>query len=169
MEQENIQQDTPQQPKEHASLEEAIFGSNDEGSNDLSDVFTTGKEEVKTEAPTTGQPEVDTEVKQETTQDNDTTRYQYWQSQADKMKQENQRLQAAMQQQQQMQEQMYHQQMMEQQANMVSNTPNDIMEKIKDVPGRLIIKEYPTASAHSGHFKSLINEFIQFNFGVPVL
>ena len=37
-----------------------------------------------------------------------------------------------MQQQQQMQEQMYHQQMMEQQANMVSNTPNDIMEKIKD-------------------------------------
>ena len=36
------------------------------------------------------------------------------------------------QQQQQMQEQMYHQQMMEQQANMVSNTPNDIMEKIKD-------------------------------------
>ncbi len=104
MEQENIQQDTPQQPKEHASLEEAIFGSNDEGSNDLSDVFTTGKEEVKTEAPTTGQPEVDTEVKQETTQDNDTTRYQYWQSQADKMKQENQRLQAAMQQQQQMQQ-----------------------------------------------------------------
>ena len=37
-----------------------------------------------------------------------------------------------MQQEQQMQEQMYHQQMMEQQANMVSNTPNDIMEKIKD-------------------------------------
>jgi hypothetical protein len=24
--------------------------------------------------------------------------------------------------------------------------------------GKLIIKEYPTASAHSGHFKSLINE-----------
>jgi len=33
------------------------------------------------------------------------------------------------------------------------------IEKIKNkVDGRLIIKEYPTASAHSGHFKSLINE-----------
>ena len=104
MEQENIQQDTPQPAKEHASLEEAIFGSNDEGSNDLSDVFTTGKEETTTEAPVIGQPEVSTEVKQETTQDNDTTRYQYWQSQADKMKAENQRLQTAMQQQQQMQQ-----------------------------------------------------------------
>ena len=30
------------------------------------------------------------------------------------------------------QQKMMHQQMMEQQANMVSNTPNDIMEKIKD-------------------------------------
>ena len=88
MEQENIQQDTPQPAKEHASLEEAIFGSNDEGSNDLSDVFTTGKEETTTEAPVIGQPEVSTEVKQETTQDNDTTRYQYWQSQADRYKNE---------------------------------------------------------------------------------
>ena len=25
--------------------------------------------------------------------------------------------------------------------------------------GQLVIKEYPTASAHSGHFKSLMNEF----------
>ena len=24
--------------------------------------------------------------------------------------------------------------------------------------GQLIVKEYPTASAHSGHFKSLLNE-----------
>ena len=24
--------------------------------------------------------------------------------------------------------------------------------------GQLVIKEYPTASAHSGHFKSLMNE-----------
>ena len=103
MEQENIQQDTPQPAKEHASLEEAIFGSNESSSN-ISDVFTTGKEETTTEAPAIGQPEVSTEVKQETTQDNDTTRYQYWQSQADKMKAENQRLQTAMQQQQQMQQ-----------------------------------------------------------------
>ena len=28
----------------------------------------------------------------------------------------------------------------------------------KKTQGTLIIKEYPTASAHSGHFKSLLNE-----------
>ena len=102
MEQDNIQQDTQNQTnvKEFASLEEAVFGNNDDGSNNISDVFTTGKEESTTEAPVKGQPEVNTEVKQEQTQDNDTTRYQYWQSQADKMKQENQRLEQAMQQQQ---------------------------------------------------------------------
>ena len=56
---------------------------------------------------------------------------QYSQEQQQAMLAERQR-ELEMQQQQQMQEQMYHQQMMEQQANMVSNTPNDIMEKIKD-------------------------------------
>ena len=39
---------------------------------------------------------------------------------------------------------------------------NDFESKIsklsKKTQGRLIIKEYPTASAHSGHFKSLLNE-----------
>jgi len=36
---------------------------------------------------------------------------------------------------------------------------DDRIKKINDkIEGRLIIKEYPTASAHSGHFKSLINE-----------
>ena len=36
---------------------------------------------------------------------------------------------------------------------------DDRIKKITDkIEGRLIIKEYPTASAHSGHFKSLINE-----------
>ena len=56
---------------------------------------------------------------------------QYSQEQQQAMLAERQR-ELEMQQQQQMQEQMYHQQMMEQQANMLSNTPNDIMEKIKD-------------------------------------
>jgi len=33
------------------------------------------------------------------------------------------------------------------------------IQRIKDkTEGRLIIKEYPTASAHSGHFKTLLNE-----------
>ena len=56
---------------------------------------------------------------------------QYSQEQQQAMLAERQR-ELEMHQQQQMQEQMYHQQMMEQQANMVSNTSNDIMEKIKD-------------------------------------
>ena len=35
----------------------------------------------------------------------------------------------------------------------------DRIQKLKDkYEGRLIVKEYPTASAHSGHFKALINE-----------
>ena len=36
---------------------------------------------------------------------------------------------------------------------------DDRIKKIKDkIEGRLIIKEYPTASAHAGHFKALLNE-----------
>ena len=36
---------------------------------------------------------------------------------------------------------------------------DDRIKKINDkIEGRLIVKEYPTASAHSGHFKALINE-----------
>ena len=36
---------------------------------------------------------------------------------------------------------------------------DDRIKKLKDKgPGTLIVKEYPTASAHSGHFKALLNE-----------
>ena len=35
---------------------------------------------------------------------------------------------------------------------------NKINEMMKKVSGQLIIKEYPTASAHTGHFRALINE-----------
>ena len=35
---------------------------------------------------------------------------------------------------------------------------NKVMNLAKKTQGSLIIKEYPTASAHSGHFKSLLNE-----------
>ena len=47
-------------------------------------------------------------------------------------------------------------------------------KKISDLrdrtPGRLIIKEYPTASAHSGHFRHLINELkIKRNFAPDII
>ena len=35
---------------------------------------------------------------------------------------------------------------------------NKVTSLSKKTQGTLIIKEYPTASAHSGHFKSLLNE-----------
>jgi len=35
---------------------------------------------------------------------------------------------------------------------------NNIKNLANDIEGRLIIKEYPTSSAHSGHFKALIQE-----------
>jgi len=55
------------------------------------------------------------------------------------------------------------------------NLPKDMYDKkIDDVrqrtPGRLIIKEYPTASAHSGHFRHLINELkIKRNFTPDII
>jgi replicative DNA helicase len=47
----------------------------------------------------------------------------------------------------------------------LSELPENIFKKkvnsiAKKTQGTLIIKEYPTASAHSGHFKGLINELI---------
>ena len=91
MTQDNIQQtDTPQENTEQAqysSLEEAVFGG--EGSDAVSSAFTNGEEGTTETAPEpTGQPEVSTQetTQKETQTDNDTTRYQYWQSQADKAK-----------------------------------------------------------------------------------
>jgi replicative DNA helicase len=55
------------------------------------------------------------------------------------------------------------------------NLPKQMYEtKISDLrqrtPGRLIIKEYPTASAHSGHFRHLINELaIKRNFKPDII
>jgi replicative DNA helicase len=55
------------------------------------------------------------------------------------------------------------------------NLPKDMYDKkISDLrqrtPGRLIIKEYPTASAHSGHFRHLINELkIKRNFTPDII
>jgi len=47
------------------------------------------------------------------------------------------------------------QQLIDLPRNMFENKVNSIAKKTQ---GTLIIKEYPTASAHSGHFKALLNE-----------
>jgi hypothetical protein len=93
MTQDNIpKQDTPQaetDEQQFNSLEEAVFGQ--EGSNnDISSAFTTGNEGNTETAPEPiGQPEVSTqETTQQPTLDNDEKRYQYWQSQSDKYKNE---------------------------------------------------------------------------------
>ena len=93
MTQDNIPtQDTPQtgtNEQQFNSLEEAVFGQ--EGSSkDISSAFTTGDERNTEIAPeTTGQPQVGTqETTQQPIEDNDERRYQYWQSQADKYKNE---------------------------------------------------------------------------------
>ena len=104
MSQENIQADTPQEganEQQYASLEEAVFGNINEGSDSVESAFTTGKEgSEETAAPETGQP-ANEENTQQTS--NDETRYQYWQSQADKLKNENESLKTQMNQQYQQQ------------------------------------------------------------------
>tara|TARA_R110002020_G_scaffold214532_2_gene421580 strand:+ start:739 stop:1650 length:912 start_codon:yes stop_codon:yes gene_type:complete len=90
MSQDNIQADTPQQEEQFASLEEAVFGSND-GSANIESAFTDGSESSnEVAAPQTGQPAQETV--QNTDVNNDERRYQYWQSQADKLKAENEQL-----------------------------------------------------------------------------
>ena len=99
----NIQPDTPQgnQP-EFASLEEAVFGN--EGSNDnIASAFTSGEKgdtETAPVHPEQGQPEVNSQGTQETPPqpNNDETRYQYWQSQADRYKNELEKVQQGQQQ-----------------------------------------------------------------------
>jgi hypothetical protein len=89
MTQDNIQTDTPQeQPAEYGSLEEAVFGK--EGSNEVSSAFTSGNEGTTEAAPIEGQPALGNEgtPPSPTQPNNDETRYQYWQSQADKYKNE---------------------------------------------------------------------------------
>jgi len=96
MTQDNIQTDTPQEgsnDQQYTSLEEAVFGGDNvtqEGSQNISDVFTTGNEGNTEQVPEQGQPQVSDNgsIQAETPQpevvDNDTKRYQYWQSQSDK-------------------------------------------------------------------------------------
>ena len=96
MEQENIQKDTPQgttNDQEYQSIEDAVFGGEfTEGSEDISNVFTTGNEgTVNEEAAVVQKEQAQPSIQQETN-NNDDKRYQYWQSQADTLKNENNRL-----------------------------------------------------------------------------
>jgi hypothetical protein len=92
MTQDNIQQDTPQEganTEQYSSLEEAVFGTSEGSEGDITSAFTSGNE-GNTETAPEGQPEVSTQenVQQPTQPNNDEKRYQYWQSQADKYKNE---------------------------------------------------------------------------------
>jgi len=88
MSQDNIQPDTQESNQEFASLEEAVFGA-DNGSDTITSAFTSGNEATNETAPVeTGQPEVVNQETNQPTQSNDENRYQYWQSQADKYKNE---------------------------------------------------------------------------------
>tara|TARA_R110002012_G_scaffold44029_4_gene118684 strand:+ start:4088 stop:5029 length:942 start_codon:yes stop_codon:yes gene_type:complete len=102
----NTNVDTPNNEPTYNSLEEAAFDVNDSGS-DLNDVFTTGEEGKSQESAPTGQPESNNEnIKNPQPANNDETRYQYWQSQADKYKNELEAVQSnQMQQEQFMQQQ----------------------------------------------------------------
>ncbi len=86
----NTNADTPVENNqaEYQSLEEAVF---DTGSTDnINDAFTdsANQEKVAETAPEQGQPEVSNQGNVEQPANNDENRYQYWQSQADKYKNE---------------------------------------------------------------------------------
>ena len=94
----NIPTDTPVESanqEQYTSLEDAVF-SDTTGSdnNNISDIFNsnTGNKGNVEQAPTEGQPlvneAIDSQNTEPLTEDNDTKRYAYWQSQADKYKNE---------------------------------------------------------------------------------
>ena len=95
MQNDNLQTDTPQDSanEQFQGIEEAVFGdTGNEGSTSVSDIFNVKAEEPAEKAPEQGQPldtqaveNPDTEVE---ATDNDAKRYAYWQSQADKYKNE---------------------------------------------------------------------------------
>jgi hypothetical protein len=96
MTQDNIQIDTPQEntnQQEYSSLEEAVF-DNTEGSSTVENAFTLPEDNTSGEsekAPVQGQPRVSGENQLS----NDEKRFQYWQSQADKLRNENESLKRA--------------------------------------------------------------------------
>ena len=94
MSQENIQSDKPQEganEQQYTSLEEAVFGTQEE--SNIESAFTQGNEGETTEnaAPVATEQPVQTETPAQEVS-NDEKRYQYWQSTADKLKNENEQL-----------------------------------------------------------------------------
>jgi hypothetical protein len=85
MTQDNIQTQTDTPTEEYKSLEEAVFGEGSEESN-IESAFTDGNEGKEETAPQ------ETPVEGTPQEGNDEKRFQYWQSQADKLKNENQDL-----------------------------------------------------------------------------
>jgi len=100
----NIQTDTPVEganQEQYTSIEDAVFGdTTGSDNNNISDIFNTntGNQE-ETKAPEQGQPftneGVDKVDNAPAETDNDTTRYAYWQSQADKYKNELEQMKAS--------------------------------------------------------------------------
>ena len=99
----NVQTDTPVESanqEQYTSLEDAVFGdTTGSDNNNISDIFTTDKgNQEETKAPEQGQPftneGVDKIDNAPAGTDNDATRYAYWQSQADKYKNELEQLKA---------------------------------------------------------------------------
>jgi len=103
----NTNTDTQNQETQYKSLEEAAFDTPVDNGSNLDDVFTTGEEAKTEQSAPQGQPDNAAQGTGETSQpaNNDQTRYQYWQSQADKYKNELDAIQQdALQQQQYMQQ-----------------------------------------------------------------
>tara|TARA_R100000152_G_C6756039_1_gene179813 strand:+ start:408 stop:1334 length:927 start_codon:yes stop_codon:yes gene_type:complete len=85
MSNDNIQADTPKEnPQEFASLEEAVFGGNQDSAK-ITDAFTTGDTGNTETASAPAEQPVENVQKPA---NNDETRFQYWQSEADKAKNE---------------------------------------------------------------------------------
>ena len=124
----NTNMDTQNKETAYSSLEEAAFDVSSDSGSDLNDVFTTGEEGNTQESAPQGQPESTVESNEAPkTANNDETRYQYWQSQADKYKNELENMQ-----QQQMQQQQYMQQQQMQQPQ--AQQPQE--EVFPDPPSR---------------------------------
>lgn len=130
MSQDNIQGDTPVSNEGFTSLEEAVFNSGeDTGSQtNISDIFTTKTGDEGTQAaPEKGQPVTGNQedIQVETGPNNDEKRFEYWQSRADKIANENAALK----------EQVKQQSMaMQQQAPVQQNVEAPVREEFPPAP-----------------------------------
>ena len=82
-------QGTDTSEQQTVSLEEAIFGDNQSSEGSIKDAFTGVQEATETAAPQEGQPAQAAQPEPLNSEvDNEKVRYQYWQSEADKYKNE---------------------------------------------------------------------------------